>query len=119
MKASMAKARTNKSKRTIESRKLRKSNKRLPEDLMDIDASKSWAYTSDEYASKKNKVVGDIKKDGKLDPYAYWPLDPKILNRWDAKRNVARKGMSSVMKSAKKMQGMSSKEALAQKLSKP
>lgn len=218
--STMAKARTNKSERTTESRKLRKSNKRLPEDLMDIEgavepldlldtrktrevlrgpksqkkkndsddeleytadgkmivdesgdkirdklkrkkqweedhpsaaasqagrgskrgqdevsrsrsqsragkamktnnASKSWAYTGDEYASKKSKAVGDVKKDGKLDPYAYWPLDPKILNRRDAKRNAARKGMSSVMKSAKKMQGVSSKEALAQKPSRP
>jgi ribosomal RNA-processing protein 12 len=81
--------------------------------------SKSWAYTGDEYASKKNKAVGDVKKDGKLDPYAYWPLDPKILNRREAKRNAARKGMGSVMKSAKKMQGMSSKEALATKAARP
>lgn len=215
--STMAKTKTNKSDGTTKSRKLRKSNKRLPEDLMDVEGagepldlldtrktrevlrgpksqqrkndsddeleytadgkmivdesgdkirdklkrkkqweedhpqaaasqagrsskrgadevsrsqsrpgktrktneSKSWAYTGDEYASKKSKAVGDVKKDGKLDPYAYWPLDPKILNRREAKRNAARKGMGSVMKSAKKMQGMSSKEALAQKPSRP
>nr|PNR59348.1 hypothetical protein PHYPA_002139 [Physcomitrium patens] len=96
------------SKAEIKPRKARKVN----------NESKSWAYTGDEYASKKSKAVGDVKKEGKLDPYAYWPLDPKILNRREAKRNAARKGMGSVMKSAKKMQGMSSKEALATKPSK-
>ena len=218
--STMAKTRTNKSEGTTKSRKLRKSNKRLPEDLMDVEGagepldlldtrktrevlrgpkseqkkndsddeleytadgkmivdesgdkirdklkrkrqweedhphaaasqggrsskrghdevsrsrsqsragkarktnneSKSWAYTGDEYASKKSTARGDVKKEGKLDPYAYWPLDPKILNRREAKRNAARKGMGSIMKSTKKMQGMSSKEALAQKPSRP
>ncbi|KAG0609787.1 hypothetical protein M758_7G013900 [Ceratodon purpureus] len=93
----------------------RKSQSRPGKARKTNNESKSWAYTGDEYASKKSKAVGDVKKDGKLDPYAYWPLDPKILNRREAKRNAARKGMGSVMKSAKKMQGMSSKEALAQK----
>jgi ribosomal RNA-processing protein 12 len=69
------------------SRKARKTN----------NGSKSWVYTGDEYASKKSRAVGDVKKDGKLDPFAYWPLDPKILNRREAKRNAARKGISSVM----------------------
>ncbi|KAG0554229.1 hypothetical protein KC19_12G074700 [Ceratodon purpureus] len=67
------------------------------------NGSKNWVYTGDEYASKKGRAVGDVKKDGKLDPFAYWPLDPKILNRREAKRNTARKGISSVM-----MQGIHS-----------
>lgn len=75
----------------------------------------SWAYTGDEYASKKSKVMGDVKKEGKLDPYAYWPLDPKILNRRETKRTAARKGLGSVMHTTKKMQGMSSRDALATK----
>lgn len=79
------------------------------------EENRSWAYTGEEYASKKSKVMGDVKKEGKLDPYAYWPLDPKILNRREAKRTAARKGMGSVMKSAKKMQGMSVSNALATK----
>ena len=74
-------------------RKARKTN----------NGSKSWVYTGDEYASKKSRAVGDVKKDGKLDPFAYWPLDPKILNKREAKKNAARKAISSVM-----MQGIQS-----------
>ncbi len=75
--------------------------------------SSSWAYTGSEYANQKSKVGGDVKKEGKLDPYAYWPLDPKMLNRREAKRTAARKGMASVIKSTKKLQGMSASRALA------
>lgn len=81
------------SKVEIKLRKVRKVN----------NESKSWVYMGDEYVSKKSKVVGDVKKEGKLDLYVYWFFDFKILNRWEVKRNVVRKGMGSVMKLVKKM----------------
>ncbi|BFI25857.1 ribosomal RNA-processing protein 12 [Marchantia polymorpha subsp. ruderalis] len=65
----------------------------------------SWAYTGDEYVNHKGKGGGDVKKEGKLDPYAYWPLDPKMLNRRQAKRTAARDGMSSVFKAGSKRKG--------------
>eukprot|EP00252_Welwitschia_mirabilis_P010186 TRINITY_DN23354_c0_g1_i1.p1 TRINITY_DN23354_c0_g1~~TRINITY_DN23354_c0_g1_i1.p1 ORF type:complete len:1288 (-),score=292.56 TRINITY_DN23354_c0_g1_i1:436-4299(-) len=72
-----------------------------------------WAYTGAEYTSEKAK--GDVKREGKHEPYAYWPLDAKILNRREEKRAMARKGMLSVMKLTKKMEGKSAKDALAVK----
>eukprot|EP00250_Pteridium_aquilinum_P028638 c37528_g1_i1 orf=673-4578(-) len=74
-----------------------------------------WAYTGQEYASKKGAGRGDVKQQGKLDPYAYWPLDPKMLNRREGKKVVARKGLTSVMKVTNKMKGLSASEAVGMK----
>ena len=64
-----------------------------------------WAYTGDEYAASgggsgkgRGKAGGDVKKEGKLDPHAYWPLDAKMLNRRAGKVAAARKGMKNVLK---------------------
>nr|XP_010932375.1 RRP12-like protein [Elaeis guineensis] len=64
-----------------------------------------WAYTGGDYTSKK--AGGDVKKKDKLEPYAYWPLDRKLLNRRAERRSSARKGMASVMKFTKKLEGKS------------
>ncbi|KAK9116692.1 hypothetical protein Sjap_015639 [Stephania japonica] len=53
-----------------------------------------WAYTGSEYASRK--ADGDVKRKDKLEPYAYWPLDRKMMSRRPEKRAAARKGMASV-----------------------
>ncbi|KAH7365818.1 hypothetical protein KP509_18G047800 [Ceratopteris richardii] len=74
-----------------------------------------WAYTGGEYASKKGEGKGDVKRQGKLDPYAYWPLDPKMLNRRESKKAVARKGLASVVKMTGKLRGMTTSEALDSK----
>ncbi|CAA6664606.1 unnamed protein product [Spirodela intermedia] len=55
-----------------------------------------WAYAGGEYSSKKAR--GDLKVKDKLEPYAYWPLDRKLLNRRAELKAVARKGMAKVMK---------------------
>uniref|UniRef100_A0A1D1YZ83 RRP12-like protein n=1 Tax=Anthurium amnicola TaxID=1678845 RepID=A0A1D1YZ83_9ARAE len=55
-----------------------------------------WAYAGSEYTSKK--ASGDVKFKDKLEPYAYWPLDRKLLNRRTELKAVARKGMAKVMK---------------------
>ncbi|XP_068658787.1 uncharacterized protein [Aristolochia californica] len=75
-----------------------------------------WAYTGNEYKTKKAR--GDVKKKGKLEPYAYWPLDLKMLSRREEHKVTARRGMASVVKLAKKFEGKSASGALSVKGSK-
>ncbi|RLN07702.1 RRP12-like protein isoform X2 [Panicum miliaceum] len=75
--------------------------------------SSDWAYTGHEYTSKK--AGGDLKKKDKMEPYAYWPLNRKLLNRRSDRKASARKGMASVMKATKKLEGKSASAALAAK----
>ncbi|WOL06526.1 hypothetical protein Cni_G15260 [Canna indica] len=70
-----------------------------------------WSYTGTEYTSRN--AGGDFKKKDKLEPYAYWPLDRKLLNRRSERKAVARKGMASVMKYTKKLEGRSASGALS------
>ncbi|MCL7022506.1 hypothetical protein MKW94_005403 [Papaver nudicaule] len=70
-----------------------------------------WAYTGQEYASKK--AGGDLKKKDKLEPYAYWPLDRKMMSRRPEHRASARKGMASVVRMTKKLEGKSASEFLS------
>lgn len=72
-----------------------------------------WAYTGSEYKSKK--AGGDLKRKGKLEPYAYWPLDRKMVSRRPEHRAAARKGMSSVVKLSKRLEGQSVSNALSMK----
>ncbi|XP_058079848.1 uncharacterized protein LOC131228033 isoform X2 [Magnolia sinica] len=72
-----------------------------------------WAYMGSEYTNKK--AGGDVKKKDKLEPYAYWPLDRKMLSRRGEQKAVARKGMASVMKLTKKFEGKSAANALSMK----
>ncbi|XP_057468052.1 LOW QUALITY PROTEIN: uncharacterized protein LOC130757308 [Actinidia eriantha] len=70
-----------------------------------------WAYMGSEYASKK--ASGDVKRKGKLEPYAYWPLDRKMMSRRPEQRAAARKGMASVVKMTKKLEGKSASSVLS------
>ncbi|GMH03569.1 hypothetical protein Nepgr_005408 [Nepenthes gracilis] len=70
-----------------------------------------WAYTGSEYASRK--AQGDVKRKGKLEPYAYWPLDRKLVSRRPEHRAAARRGMVSVVKLTKKLEGRSTSVALS------
>lgn len=72
-----------------------------------------WAYTGKEYSTKK--AVGDVKRKGKLEPYAYWPLDRKMMSRRPEHRAAARKGMTSVVNMTKKLEGKSASIALSMK----
>eukprot|EP00850_Spirogloea_muscicola_P013416 SM000091S24574 [mRNA] locus=s91:123792:137528:+ [translate_table: standard] len=58
---------------------------------------KGWGYTGQEYADKRGRAGGDAQRAGRLEPYAYWPLDAKLLNRREGKRAQARSGMASVL----------------------
>ncbi|KAE8675058.1 ARM repeat superfamily protein isoform 4 [Hibiscus syriacus] len=75
-----------------------------------------WAYTGSEYGSKK--ADGDVKRKDKLEPYAYWPLDRKMMSRRPEHRATARKGLSSVVKLTKKLEGKSASAALSAKFMK-
>ncbi|KAH8505512.1 hypothetical protein H0E87_012659 [Populus deltoides] len=77
-------------------------------------SNSGWAYTGSEYASKK--AGGDVKRKDKLEPYAYWPLDRKMMSRRPEHRAAARKGMASVVKLTKKLEGKSASAALSMKL---
>ncbi|CAJ1940559.1 unnamed protein product [Sphenostylis stenocarpa] len=70
-----------------------------------------WAYTGKEYGSKK--ASGDVKRKDKLEPYAYWPLDRKMMSRRPQHRAAARKGMASVVKMTKNLEGKSASGVLS------
>ncbi|XP_027329216.1 RRP12-like protein isoform X2 [Abrus precatorius] len=72
-----------------------------------------WAYTGKEYASRK--AGGDVKRKDKLEPYAYWPLDRKMMSRRPQQRSAARKGMASVVKMTKNLEGKSASGVLSLK----
>ncbi|XP_008242162.1 PREDICTED: RRP12-like protein [Prunus mume] len=72
-----------------------------------------WAATGKEYTSKK--AGGDLKRKDKLEPYAYWPLDRKMMSRRPEHRATARKGISSVVKITKKLEGKSVSTILSTK----
>lgn len=57
-------------------------------------------HGADRFRSKKAK--GDVSKgSGGVQPYAYWPLDTKLLNRREAKRRQGRKGLDRVVNAVK------------------
>ncbi|CAL9039285.1 unnamed protein product [Musa banksii] len=70
-----------------------------------------WVYAGSEYTSKR--AGGDVKKKDKLEPYAYWRLDRKLLNRRAERKAVARKGMARVLMSSKRLEGKSASSALS------
>ncbi|KAF5726106.1 RRP12-like protein [Tripterygium wilfordii] len=88
------------------SRKMQKQKRRKT-----LESGK--AYIGSEYASKKAR--GDVRRKGKLEPYAYWPLDRKMMSRRPEHRAAARKGMSTVVKMTKKLEGQSVASALSMK----
>lgn len=90
------------SRRSMNSKKTQKRQKTL---------DSGWAYTGSEYANKK--AGGDVKKKDKLEPYAYWPLDRKMMSRRPEHRAAAKKGMASVVKMTKKLEGKSASSLLS------
>ncbi|XP_062091199.1 uncharacterized protein LOC133797338 [Humulus lupulus] len=90
------------SRRSTNSKKTQKRQK---------TSDSGWAYTGNEYANKK--AGGDLQKKDKLEPYAYWPLDRKMMSRRPEHRASAKKGMASVVKMTKKLEGKSASSLLA------
>ncbi|GKD32132.1 hypothetical protein Tco_1242910 [Tanacetum coccineum] len=93
------------SNRSVNSRKAEKHRKMT---------KSGWAYTGSEYSSKK--ASGGLKQKGKLKPYAYWPLNYKMVSRRPEHRPTARKGMSSVVKLSKRLEGHTVSNALPMRL---
>lgn len=46
---------------------------------------------------KAKKAGGDVKGGGAVEPYAYWPMDRKMLNRRPSKAAVAKAGLNAVV----------------------
>ncbi|CAN8285157.1 unnamed protein product [Cochlearia groenlandica] len=87
------------------------SSKKNQKRIKRTSESGSYAYTGKEYASKK--ASGDLTRKDKFEPYAYWPLDRKMMSHRPDQRAVAVRCMSSVVKMAKSIEGKSAAEALA------
>lgn len=60
---------------------------------------RSSQHTGDKFKSRK--AGGDVKGKAKVEPYAYWPLDRKLLNRRAAKSRGAKKGLEKVINTGK------------------
>jgi hypothetical protein len=52
---------------------------------------------ADGHALRCVRTPGDVSRQNGVQPYAYWPLDTKLLNRREAKRRQGRKGLDSVV----------------------
>jgi len=57
-------------------------------------------HTGDRFKSRKKGTGGDVKGNSKVEPYAYWPLDRKLLNRRVQKTRTAKAGLDRVVKAA-------------------
>ena len=74
--------------------------------------SKSGATMKTNRTSKTHasgKTIVKTKGTKKLEPFAYWPMDRKMLNRRAAKRKDAKKGLLHVVKSKGAKKGKKSK----------
>ncbi|KAJ6862737.1 RRP12-like protein [Populus alba x Populus x berolinensis] len=91
--------------KSVNSRKTQKRRK---------TSDSGWAGTGNAYASKK--AGGDLRKKDKLETYAYWPLDRKMMSRRPEHRAAAWKGMARVVKMTKKLEGKSASTVLSMKL---
>ncbi|KAF3792282.1 RRP12-like protein [Nymphaea thermarum] len=94
----------------VKSQKSRQSSKSKSAQAKRQKSSSGWAYTGSEYGTRK--AAGDVNKKDRLEPYAYWPLDRKMLNRREERKSAARRGLASVTKLTKKLEGKSVASAL-------
>lgn len=47
-----------------------------------------------------NFAGGDVKGSAKVEPYAYWPLDRRLMNRRQQKTKGAKKGLDKIITAA-------------------
>lgn len=52
------------------------------------------------FKARKGGAGGDVKGSSRVEPYAYWPLDRKLLNRRADKKAAAEQGLQAVVRSA-------------------
>jgi ribosomal RNA-processing protein 12 len=58
-------------------------------------------HTADVYRAKKGATGDAFTKERTLEPYAYWPLDAKLMNRRAHKRRSASEKLGQVVTKAK------------------
>jgi ribosomal RNA-processing protein 12 len=58
-------------------------------------------HSADRFRPKKGGAKGDVSKTGQQ-PYAYWPLDAKLLNRRAGRRREAAAGLDQVVSAVKR-----------------
>lgn len=49
----------------------------------------------------KGRAGGDTRGSSRVEPYAYWPLDRKMLNRRPGKKAAAQRGLDTIVGAAK------------------
>ena len=54
-------------------------------------------HSGKRFAASKRGASGDVQGKSKVEPYAYWPLDRKMLNRRTAKKAEAKHGLSEIV----------------------
>lgn len=58
-------------------------------------------HSGDRFKAKRKGTGGDVKGKGSVQPYAYWPLDRKMLNRREQKTKSAKQGLDKVVNAAR------------------
>ena len=58
-------------------------------------------HSGDRFKSKSKGTGGDVKGKSAIEPYAYWPLDRKMLNRRQQKTRSAKQGLDKVVNATK------------------
>eukprot|EP00873_Tetraselmis_striata_P019446 jgi/Tetstr1/439710/TSEL_028129.t1 len=77
-------------------------------------AGSNKEHSGDRFKPKRKGTGGDMKASGKVEPYAYWPLDKKMLNRRSAKQATAKKGLDKVLAGSAAPRGNKAKRARRQ-----
>lgn len=64
-------------------------------------AGKGTHHSGERFKPKKSGTGGDVKGGQKVEPYAYWSFDRKMLNRRAGKKAGASKNLATVVRAAK------------------
>ncbi|PRW60392.1 ARM repeat superfamily [Chlorella sorokiniana] len=63
--------------------------------------AKGSQHSGDRFKAKKKGTGGDVKGGAKVEPYAYWPLDRRLMNRRQQKAKGAKQGLDKIVAAAK------------------
>jgi ribosomal RNA-processing protein 12 len=58
-------------------------------------------HSGERFKPRKSGTGGDVKGSNKVEPYAYWSFDRKMLNRRQGKKASASKSLTTVVRAAK------------------
>ncbi|KAK9845416.1 hypothetical protein WJX81_006006 [Elliptochloris bilobata] len=62
-------------------------------------------HSGERFRARKGGAGGDVKGSSRVEPYAYWPLDRKLLNRRPGKKAAAEQGLQAMVHTAKGAKG--------------